>query len=100
MTVYVDSMKAKYGRMKMCHMIADSEEALHCMAARIGVKRKWFQGDHYDICLSKRELAISEGAVEITWMQASAMHLVRRITGELPSPEEAKAKLRELMKNG
>lgn len=28
MTVYVDDMAAKYRGMKMCHMIADSSEAL------------------------------------------------------------------------
>lgn len=48
----------------MCHMLADSVEELHAMADRIGIQRKWFQGDHYDICLSKRKLAVEAGAVE------------------------------------
>ena len=54
MTVYVDDMKARFGRMVMCHMIADTEEELHVMADRIVVARRWHQGDHYDIALSKR----------------------------------------------
>lgn len=65
MTVYVDNMRAQFGRMIMCHMAADTHDELHDMAKRIGVARKWFQGDHYDICLSKRALAVKFGAKEI-----------------------------------
>lgn len=70
MTVYVDNMEAKYGRMIMCHMLADSDEELHAMADLIGVDRKWHQKpgtthSHYDICKSKKELAIKYGAVQI-----------------------------------
>jgi hypothetical protein len=36
MTIYVDDMKAAFGRMKMCHMIADTDDELHAMADRIG----------------------------------------------------------------
>lgn len=97
MTVYVDDMKAKFGRMVMCHMLADTDEELHAMAARIGVARRWWQspektsGSHYDIALSKRALAVAAGAVEITWRQAGCMNLRRRRTGELGRPEEAEA---------
>lgn len=65
MTVYVDQAKHKYGRMVMCHMVADSLHELHKMADKIGINRKWFQNKklpHYDICLSKKELAIKNGA--------------------------------------
>lgn len=66
MSVYVDDMRAKFGRLVMCHMMADSEAELHGMADRIGVARRWCQGDHYDVCLSKRALAVGHGAVEVT----------------------------------
>jgi len=70
MTVYVDDYQAKYGRMVMCHMMADTLEELHEMADKIGIKRKWFQDKprfpHYDICKAKREMAIKNGAMEIT----------------------------------
>lgn len=101
MTVYVDDMKAKYGRMVMCHMLADSDEELHAMAERIGVARRWWQspqktsGSHYDIALSKRALAIEAGAVEITWRQAGAMNLRRRVTGSLGAPADAEAWLQK-----
>ena len=70
MSVFVDKPIWSYGRMKMCHMIADSEEELHTMADIIGVERKHYQSEarypHYDISKSKRELAIQNGAIEIT----------------------------------
>lgn len=89
MTVYVDDMKANFGRMIMCHMIATDEAELHAMADRIGIARKWFQGDHYDIALSKRALAVAAGAVEITWRQAGHMMFAVRRGLPMPSPENA-----------
>lgn len=70
MTVYVDDMKASYGRMTMCHMMADTSEELLAMADQIGVARKWIQNpgtvrEHFDIALSKKALAIKAGAIEV-----------------------------------
>ncbi|HEC66154.1 MAG TPA: DUF4031 domain-containing protein [bacterium] len=68
--VYVDNMKAPYRRMLMCHMAADTVEELHEMADHIGIQRKWFQNKprfpHYDICQTKKALAIGAGAIAIT----------------------------------
>lgn len=94
MTVYVDDMRAKFGRMVLCHMLADTDDELHAMAARIGVARRWWQApprhsSHYDIALSKRSLAVQAGAVEITLRQAAAMNRRRRVTGFLGSPHDA-----------
>lgn len=71
MSVYVDASKAPYRHMKMSHMIADSTEELLKMADIIGVNRKWLQcsgtyREHFDICLSKRKLAVENGAIEVT----------------------------------
>jgi hypothetical protein len=70
-SIYVDDMKAEYGRMIMCHMIADTREELERMAVTIGVRIKWLQKagtseEHYDICLSKKKIAIKNGAKELT----------------------------------
>jgi hypothetical protein len=79
------------GRMKMSHMLADTDEELHAMADRIGVDRKHHQngmsGSHYDIALSKRALAVQSGAVEITLRQAAMMTKHRRQTGQLGEPD-------------
>lgn len=107
MAVYVDDMyRYKMGRyrgMKMSHMIADTETELHAMAKKLGV-RKWFQdggsGDHYDICLSKRSEAVKMGAIEVTLRQLSAMNMMRRLSGKLPTPEEAEQMLAERMSKG
>ena len=83
MAVYVDNMQAKYGRMIMCHMLADTDEELHAMAAQIGVNRKWHQKpgtyqSHYDICLSMRAKAIELGAKAITMKEVGLMMGQRR----------------------
>ena len=76
MAVYVDDMRASFGRMIMCHLTADTLPELHAMADRIGVARRWYQGPpltrwpHYDIALSKRTLALQAGAQPITWRQS------------------------------
>lgn len=66
MSVYVDPAVNPFRNMKMCHMLADTVEELHAMADRIGLKREWFQGDHYDVSISKRRLAVAAGAIEVT----------------------------------
>jgi len=81
-TVYVDDMNAGFGRMKMCHLFADSTEELLSMADKIGVQRKWIQHagtikEHFDICLSKRAKAVGMGAVEITYPEG-VQSLMRR----------------------
>jgi hypothetical protein len=99
-TVYVDDMYqyplGQFGRMKMSHLIADTDDELHAMADRIGVARRWWQApprhdSHYDIAMGKRAEAIVAGAVPITLRQCSAMCKRRRLTGELGRPEDAEA---------
>ncbi len=78
MAVYVDSAKNDFGRMKMSHMVADTLEELHAMANKIGIQHKWFQDHsvpHYDICQSKRRLAIQLGVVEID--RSQLVNLIR-----------------------
>lgn len=69
MSVYVDAATWPYGRMMMCHMMADTPEELRAMVKKIGVQEKWFQNrasaPHFDICKSKRQQAVVAGAVEL-----------------------------------
>ena len=89
MAVYVDRFRTPYGRMVMCHMLADTVAELHAMADRIGVDRKHFQlgtrhGDvpHYDICMAMRRLAVAAGAIEIGRRETAA--LMRKLRGQAP----------------
>lgn len=106
MPVYVDDMHlypaGQFGRMKMSHLLADTDEELHAMADKIGVARRWHQApprhdSHYDIAMSKRAQALAHGAISITWRQAGAMNTRRRITGQLGDPASAEAWLQEHM---
>ena len=103
MAIYVDNMRAPFkpghrpGRTYvMCHMIADTDEELHAMAAKIGVARKWYQGDHYDIALSKRKLAVENGAREITLRQLACMSGLRRRGQPMGDPDTAVARRQAL----
>ena len=61
MAVYIDKTRNSFGRMVMCHMLADSLDELHAMASKIGLKREWFQPKstpHYDVSLTKRKQAL------------------------------------------
>jgi len=60
---------------RWCHMVSDSnEEELHAFAARLGLKREWFQSRengkasaaHYDLTPRRRALAVKLGAREVT----------------------------------
>ena len=69
MTVYVDDVRHRFGRMIMCGLWSDSMDELYAMVDRIGVARKWLQQPpkaswvHFDISLDKKALAIAAGAV-------------------------------------
>ena len=84
--VYVDDMARPYGRMVMCHMAADTSAELVAMAERIGVNRRWIQKrgsvwEHFDICKTKRALAVKAGAIEVTRREMVRMVWKRRNLG-------------------
>lgn len=83
MAVYVDDMEAGFGRMIMCHMIADTPEELLAMADRIGVARRWIQyagtwKEHFDVCKSKRAAAVRAGAIEVSTQDLARRLMARR----------------------
>lgn len=86
MAVYVDLARNPLGRMKCCHMVADTLEELHEMANSIGMRREWFQPKsfpHYDVSLTRRTEALRLGAIEINRKQlAEFMRAKRRESGE------------------
>lgn len=64
------------------HLTSDTEAELHVFAARIGLKRGWFQADprhpHYDLTESRREAAIAAGAVFVPAKEQARRRLAAR----------------------
>lgn len=90
MSVYVDGMRAQFGSLVMCHMVADSHDELIAMVDIIKVQRKWIQKpgtiyEHFDVCLSKRALAVKYGAKQITMKELGYMFYARRQNAERKS---------------
>lgn len=74
-TSVIEPAARRCGRL-WCHMWCDAgdEEALHLVAARIGMKRAWYQHHgkrwpHYDLTPRRRELALQHGAVAKNWRE-------------------------------
>lgn len=98
--VYIDNMFAEFGRMKMCHMMADSTDELLLMADRIGVSRKWIQEagtyhEHFDVSSGKRLEAIKLGAIAITMDDLGDMLVKRRLEMQMKLKDILSALIRE-----
>ncbi len=77
-----------------CHLFADTQHELHAFAARLGLRRCYFQpgparGDgspspywHYDLTAGKRQQALRLGARPVTWHQAIQIIRGRRAAAE------------------
>jgi len=94
-TVYVDDLgcPATVGGLnaRWSHLIADDVAELHAFAARLGLRRQWFQDPtvtgkplaapgtraaenwHYDVTSSKRAQAIRLGAVPVAYRDLPAI---------------------------
>lgn len=66
MAVYVDEEAIRWRGREWCHLVADSLDELHSFAAKLGLRRSWFQSKtrypHYDVTTSVRTRAIALGA--------------------------------------
>jgi len=83
MAVYVDEWRASFRGMLMSHMMADTTAELLAMADKIGVARKWIQypgtwREHFDVCLSKRKLAIRHGALLVSPKDLARLSIAKR----------------------
>lgn len=69
--ICVDEAIWPYRGSLYCHMMTDGElQELHDFAARLGLRRSWFQNKpghpHYDLSQGKRLQAIRLGATPVT----------------------------------
>ena len=75
MTVLVDAAIWPFEGRRWAHLVSDASfEELHEFAERLGIPRRAFQGDHYDVPTEYRERAIDLGAQPV-----ASRELVRRL---------------------
>ncbi len=75
MAILVDTAIWPHRQRRWAHLVSDrSFGELHHFADELGLRRVWFQGDHYDIPAELRHQAILLGAVPV-----SSAELVRRL---------------------
>jgi hypothetical protein len=74
-TILVDAAVWPWRDDVWAHLVSDeSYEELHAFAARLGLPRRAFQGDHYDVPRHVRERALELGAEPV-----ASRELVRRL---------------------
>lgn len=74
---------------RWAHLSSTPDDAvfaeLHAFADRIGMRRAWFQDDHYDLSPVKRAMAVKLGATEVTRMEMAMVLLYDRKGRERPA---------------
>ena len=93
MTILIDEARWWWRGRKWCHLVSDaSYDELHEFAARVGIPRRGFQGDHYDVPEEYRDEIVGAGAEQV-----ESRELVRRLraAGLRLSPAERRARMAE-----
>lgn len=74
-TVLVDQARWPWRGLRWAHLVSDTDtEELHGFAGRLGLRRLGFQGDHYDVTVAQRAVAVALGAEAV-----DSRVLVRRL---------------------
>jgi hypothetical protein len=90
MAVLVDQAIWPWRGRRWAHLVSDaSYEELHAFAEQLGIPRRAFQGDHYDVPEEYRP-----GLVELGALEVESRELVRRLRagGLRLSPAERRAR--------
>ena len=75
MAVLIDEARWWWRDRKWCHLVSDTSlEELHAFAQRVGIPRRGFHGDHYDVPEEHRDEVVAAGALEV-----ESRELVRRL---------------------
>ncbi len=66
MAILVDAAIWRWRGLRWAHLVSDANyDELHDFAGLLGIPRRAFQGDHYDVPEDLRVVAVSLGAVEV-----------------------------------
>jgi hypothetical protein len=90
MAVLIDEPRWWFRGRRWSHLVSDvSLDELHAYADRVGIPRRGFQGDHYDVPEEMRDELIAAGAVLV-----ESRELIRRLraAGLRLSPAERRAR--------
>lgn len=75
MTLLVDECRWWHRGRRWCHLVSDADlDELHAFAESMGIPRRGFHGDHYDLPEDYRDDALARGAVAV-----DSRELVRRL---------------------
>ena len=75
MAILVDDAIWSWRGRRWAHLVSDASTAeLRAFADALGIDRRLFQGDHYDVPTELREAAVAAGAIPV-----SSRELVRRL---------------------
>jgi Protein of unknown function (DUF4031) len=75
LTILVDPAVWPWRDRRWAHLVSDqSYDELHAFAEQLGIPRRAFQGDHYDVPADYRDRAIELGATAV-----SSRELIRRL---------------------
>lgn len=89
MAIYVDQCRWSAKEYSWCHMVSDvSLDELHQFAEHIGIPRRAFHGDHYDLPQHIREHALAHGAQEVP---SRALVAILNTAGLRLSPAQRRA---------
>ena len=73
--ILIDEPRWWWRGQRWCHLVSDvSLDELHAFAAAVGIPRRVFQGDHYDVPEEYRDAMVTAGAVEV-----GSRELLRRL---------------------
>jgi predicted HAD superfamily phosphohydrolase len=88
--ILMDEARWEWRGRKWCHVVSDvSYDELHAFADRVGIPRRGFQGDHYDVPEEYRADLLAAGAELV-----ASRELLRRLrdAGLRLSPAERRAR--------
>jgi predicted HAD superfamily phosphohydrolase len=88
--ILIDEARWAWRGRRWCHLVSDvSYDELHAFADRVGIPRRGFQGDHYDVPEEYRAELIAAGAEVV-----ASRELLRRVrdAGLRLSPAQRRAR--------